>query len=77
MRRVMRREFTPLADQSTHDGVGSVIAQHGTSGPTVTLDAYMDELGGMVRRVTPADLQWYPVRRHRNRARLLAPIALS
>ncbi|GHH23163.1 hypothetical protein GCM10008023_33820 [Sphingomonas glacialis] len=57
MRRVMRREFMPLADQSTHDGVGSVIAQHGTSGPTVMLDAHMDEFGGMVRRVTPADAE--------------------
>jgi endoglucanase len=33
--------------------MGSVIAQNGTSGPRIMLDAHMDELGGMVRRITP------------------------
>ena len=36
-----------------YDGIGSVIAQQGTSGPRIMVDAHMDELGGMVRRVTP------------------------
>ena len=36
------------------DGLGSVIAQQGTTGPRVMVDAHMDELGGMVRRVTPS-----------------------
>jgi endoglucanase len=31
-----------------------VIAQHGSSGPKIMLDAHMDELGGIVRRVTSA-----------------------
>ncbi len=53
VRGVMVRELTPLADKITYDGVGSVIAQNGASGPKVMLDAHMDELGGMVRRVTP------------------------
>ena len=35
------------------DGLGSVIAQQGTTGPRIMIDAHMDELGGMVRRVTP------------------------
>lgn len=35
------------------DGLGSVIAQQGTTGPRIMVDAHMDELGGMVRRVTP------------------------
>lgn len=35
------------------DGLGSVIAQQGSSGPRIMIDAHMDELGGMVRRVTP------------------------
>lgn len=35
------------------DGLGSVIAQQGSSGPRIMVDAHMDELGGMVRRVTP------------------------
>ena len=38
----------------TYDGLGSVIAQQGNSGPRIMIDAHMDELGGMVRRVTPA-----------------------
>ncbi len=35
------------------DGIGSVIAQQGTAGPRIMVDAHMDELGGMVRRITP------------------------
>lgn len=53
VRAVMVRELKPLADKVSYDGVGSVIAQHGSSGPKVMLDAHMDELGGVVRRVTP------------------------
>ena len=34
------------------DGLGSVIAQQGTAGPRIMVDAHMDELGGMVRRIT-------------------------
>ncbi len=36
-----------------YDGVGSVIAQQGATGPRIMIDAHMDELGGMVRRITP------------------------
>ncbi len=36
-----------------YDGIGSVIAQQGSTGPRIMIDAHMDELGGMVRRVTP------------------------
>ena len=36
-----------------YDGLGSVIAQQGSTGPVIMIDAHMDELGGMVRRVTP------------------------
>ncbi len=36
-----------------YDGTGSVIAQQGAAGPRIMVDAHMDELGGMVRRVTP------------------------
>ena len=53
VRAVVVRELKPLADKVSYDGVGSVIAQHGEAGPKVMLDAHMDELGGMVRRVTP------------------------
>ena len=53
VRVVMVRELAPMADKISYDGVGSVIAQQGSTGPKVMLDAHMDELGGMVRRVTP------------------------
>ena len=53
VRKIMVRELTPLAGKVTYDGVGSVIAQQGSAGPRIMLDAHMDELGGMVRRVTP------------------------
>ena len=36
-----------------YDGMGSVIAQLGTTGPRIMVDAHMDELGGMVRRIAP------------------------
>lgn len=40
---------TPLR----YDGMGSVVAQLGTAGPRIMVDAHMDELGGMVRRIAP------------------------
>jgi endoglucanase len=51
VRRIMVREMQPFA-RISYDGLGSVIAQSGTVGPRVMLDAHMDELGGVVRRVT-------------------------
>jgi len=53
VRAIMVRELAPLADRISYDGLGSVIAQHGNAGPRIMLDAHMDEIGGMVRRVTP------------------------
>lgn len=53
VRAIVVREMKPLADRVSYDGIGSVIAQQGSSGPRVMLDAHMDELGGIVRRVTP------------------------
>ena len=53
VRKIMVRELKPLSDEIRYDGVGSVIARSGSTGPKVMLDAHMDELGGVVRRVTP------------------------
>jgi len=53
VRRIMVRELKPYAARISYDGLGSVIAQHGASGPRIMLDAHMDELGGIVRRATP------------------------
>ena len=54
VRVLMVHELKPLATKLSYDGLGSIIAQHGASGPKVMLDAHMDELGGIVRRVTSA-----------------------
>jgi putative aminopeptidase FrvX len=51
--KIMVRELKPYANRISFDGLGSVIAKQGTSGPRIMLDAHMDELGGMIRRVTP------------------------
>ena len=53
VRALMVPIMKPLASKLTYDGMGSVIAQVGESGPRIMIDAHMDELGGMVRRVTP------------------------
>jgi endoglucanase len=53
VRAIVVREVKPFADRVSYDGVGSVIAEQGSAGPRVMLDAHMDELGGVVRRVTP------------------------
>jgi endoglucanase len=53
VRAIMVGEMAPLASEPIrYDGLGSVIAQQGKAGPRIMIDAHMDELGGMVRRVT-------------------------
>jgi endoglucanase len=56
IRKVMVDLMRPLAASITFDGLGSIIATQGTQGPRVMVDAHMDELGGMIRRVTPRGL---------------------
>lgn len=54
VRAIMVAEMKPyVTTPIRYDGLGSVIAQQGASGPRIMIDAHMDELGGMVRRVTP------------------------
>ncbi len=54
VRAIMVPEMKPFVTTAiTYDGMGSVIAQQGSTGPRIMIDAHMDELGGMVRRVTP------------------------
>ena len=53
VRKIMTEQMKPFADKISYDGLGSVIAQQGNSGPRIMLDAHMDELGGMVRRIRP------------------------
>src|SRR3954451_10024275 len=56
IRKVMVEQMKPFAASITFDGLGSIIATQGTSGPRIMVDAHMDELGGVVRRVTPRGL---------------------
>ena len=59
VRAIMVPEMKPYSSEALrYDGIGSVIAQQGPGsgkgpGPRIMIDAHMDELGGMVRRVTP------------------------
>src|ERR1051326_8661667 len=56
IRKVLVDLMKPLAGSLTFDGLGSIVATQGASGPRVMVDAHMDELGGMIRRVTPRGL---------------------
>lgn len=55
VRAVARRELEPLVDAIDTDGLGSLMARLGPAErrPRVMLTAHMDELGLMVRRLTP------------------------
>ena len=56
IRKVMVDLMKPYASSITFDGMGSIIAAQGSQGPRIMVDAHMDELGGVVRRVTPRGL---------------------
>jgi len=62
VRKIMIDEMTPYASKPVRfDGIGSVIVQQGTTGPAIMIDAHMDELGALVRRITPDGflrMQW-------------------
>jgi len=53
VRKIMVEHMRQYSDHISYDGLGSVIAQQGNSGPRIMIDAHMDELGGMVRRIRP------------------------
>ena len=53
VRELMVEKLKPFADRILYDGLGSVIAQQGNSGPRIMVDAHMDELGAMVRHIRP------------------------
>jgi endoglucanase len=56
VRRMMVDLMKPNAATLRFDGLGSIIATQGATGPRVMVDAHMDELGGMIRRITPDGL---------------------
>lgn len=53
VRKIMAERMRAFTEKISYDGLGSIIAQQGDSGPRIMLDAHMDELGGMVRRIRP------------------------
>ncbi len=53
VRKVMVDEMKPYTTALQFDGMGSIIAEQGSNGPRVMVDAHMDELGGIIRRITP------------------------
>ncbi len=60
IRKIMVDAMTPYARDIRFDGMGSIIASQGPTqagaGPRIMVDAHMDELGGMIRRITPDGL---------------------
>jgi len=56
VRRILLDAIRPFASSIRYDGMGSVLATQGTAGPRIMVDAHMDELGGVVRRITPRGL---------------------
>jgi putative aminopeptidase FrvX len=52
VRKIMVEQMKPYSEELRFDGMGSVIARQGRSGPRIMIDAHMDELGGVVRRST-------------------------
>jgi putative aminopeptidase FrvX len=53
VRKLFVENVKPYADKITYDGLGSVIAQQGSTGPRIMVDAHMDELGAIVRHIRP------------------------
>lgn len=56
IRAIMTEAMRPYAGSLRFDGLGSIIATQGSIGPRIMVDAHMDELGGMIRRITPNGL---------------------
>ncbi len=53
VRALMLAAIRPYASSIRYDGLGSLIATQGAAGPRIMIDAHMDELGGLVRRIAP------------------------
>jgi putative aminopeptidase FrvX len=56
VRKLMVEALKPYAQSIRYDGMGSILATQGAEGPRIMVDAHMDELGGVVRRITPRGL---------------------
>lgn len=56
VRKILVDAIQPYASSIRYDGMGSVLAAQGTQGPRIMVDAHMDELGGVIRRIAPRGL---------------------
>lgn len=56
VRKLMLDAIKPYASSIRYDGMGSILATQGSEGPRIMVDAHMDELGGVIRRITPRGL---------------------
>jgi endoglucanase len=56
IRKLIVDTIKPYVSSIKYDGMGSILATQGTEGPRIMVDAHMDELGGVVRRITPRGL---------------------
>jgi endoglucanase len=52
VRKIITEEIKPYSAKLSYDGLGSIIAEQGSNGPRIMVDAHMDELGGVTRRIT-------------------------
>ena len=53
VRKLLVEAIKPYASSIRYDGMGSILATQGNEGPRIMVDAHMDELGGVIRRITP------------------------
>ncbi|MGX7352012.1 peptidase M28 [Enterococcus canis] len=51
--RIVKRYGEPFIDESYYDNLGSIILHKKGAGPKVMLSSHMDEVGFMVRQITP------------------------
>ena len=56
VRKIMVDALKPYASSIRYDGMGSILATQGSQGPRIMVDAHLDELGGVIRRITPRGL---------------------
>src|SRR5579871_1950641 len=61
VRKMMVDAMKPFASSIRYDGMGSILATQGADGPRIMVDAHMDELGGVIRRITPRGFLTMPM----------------
>lgn len=52
VRKYLKDKYMPIADKIEYDGLGSIMAYHGDTGPRILAVGHMDEVGFIVRSIT-------------------------